>query len=125
MIRQSEAISLILNELKKLGLNIVLAPLPQNGGVTAEITGSEPKGRRLDISHGAEDITVLFLSKFTDQQEAYETLCRIGNFLDSYKGAVAETVQITSAGIRSGASLVSNDGGYYVYSMIARISINF
>lgn len=125
MTRQSEAVGIVLDELKALGIKASLSPLPQDGGVSAEITGSEPKGRRLVIEHGAEDITVLFLCKDVHQQEAYETLCRIGNFLDGYKGKTGERVQVAGAGVRSGASLVSNDGGFYVYSLIARISIYY
>ena len=126
MTPQTEALRIILSEIEQAeGYIIPLSALPQNGGVTAEITGSENKGRNLSLQNGSTDLTVLFLCKDIDQQKAYETLYKIGNLLDCLKPIEGETVQVTGAGVRSGAGLVGKEGDFYIYSMIARIGIYF
>ena len=126
MTPQTEALRLILSKIKQAeGYIIPISSLPQNGGISAEITGSENKGRNLSLQNGSTDLTVLFLCKDIDQQKAYETLCKIGNLLDCLKPIEGETVQVTGAGVRSGAGLVGKEGDFYIYSMIARIGIYF
>lgn len=126
MTPQSEALDLVLKKLKaEKKYNIVPFALPKEGGISVEITGSEGKGRNLNLQHGSTDLTVLFLCKSKTQAAAFDTLSDIGNYLDRIGEVKGETVQITGAGIRSGAGLVGNDGGYYIYSMIARIGIYF
>ena len=123
---QTEALRLVLSEIEQAeGYIIPLSALPQNGGISAEITGSERKGRNLSLQHGSTDLTVLFLCKDKDQQTAYEKLCKIGNLLDRMKPVEGETVQVTGAGVRSGTGLVGKEGDFYIYSMIARIGIYF
>lgn len=125
MTPQSEAIQLVIGSLNvETGFKIKLTPLAQNGGVSAEITGVEPKGRYLKIQHGREDLTVLFLCKNKNQQTAFDTLCTIGNALNALDTIEGDNVNVMGAGVRSGASLVGKEGDYYIYSMIARISIN-
>lgn len=126
MTPQSEALDLVLKKLKaEKGYKIALFALPKDGGISAEITGSEGKGRSLNLQHGSTDLTVLFLCKNKTQTTAFDTLCDIGNYLDHLGEMKGETVQITGAGVRSGAGLVGNEGGFYIYSMIARIGIYF
>ena len=126
MTPQTEALRLVLSEIEQAeGYIIPIASLPQNGGISAEITGSEGKGRNLNLQNGSTDLTVLFLCKNENQDTAYETLCKIGNHLDRMKPIEGETVQVTGAGVRSGAGLVGKEGDYYIYSMIARIGIYF
>ena len=126
MTPQIEALRLVLDEIRTAeGYTIPISSLPQNGGISAEITGSEGKGRNLSLQHGSTDLTVLFLCKDKDQETAYETLCKIGNRLDRMKPIEGETVQVTGAGVRSGAGLVGKEGDFYIYSMIARIGIYF
>lgn len=125
MTPQSEALTLVLRKLKSdKKYNISVSALPKDGGISAEITGSEGKGRSLNLQHGSTDLTVLFLCKDKTQTTAFDTLCDIGNYLDRLGEVKGETVQITGAGVRSGG-LVGNDGGFYIYSMIARIGIYF
>lgn len=126
MTPQSEALDLVLKKLKsEKKYNIAVSALPKDGGISAEITGSEDKGRSLNLQHGSTDLTVLFLCKNKTQITAFDTLCDIGNYLNRLGEVKGETVQITGAGVRSGAGLVGNDGGFYIYSMIARIGIYF
>lgn len=126
MTPQSEALDLVLKKLKaEKKYNIALFALPKEGGISVEVTGSEGKGRSLNLHHGSTDLTVLFLCKNKTQTTAFDTLCEIGNYLDRLGEVKGETVQITGAGVRSGAGLVGNEGGFYIYSMIARIGIYF
>lgn len=126
MTPQSEALTLVLRKLKaEKKYNIAVSALPKEGGISAEITGSEDKVRSLNLQHGSTDLTVLFLCKNKTQITAFDTLCDIGNYLNRLGEVKGETVQITGAGVRSGAGLVGNDGGFYIYSMIARIGIYF
>lgn len=124
MTPQSEALKLVLDAVNSAASCAVkVTALPQNGGITAEITGSEPKGRYLNIQHGKEDLTVLFLCKNKKQQTAFDTLCTIGNVLNALESIEGETVNVIGSGVRSGAKLVAHEGDYYIYSMVARISI--
>ena len=126
MTPQREALDLVLEKLgAENNYNIVPFALPKDGGISVEITGSEDKGRSLNLQHGSTDLTVLFLCKNETQATAFDTLCEIGNCLNRLGEINGETVQITGAGVRSGAGLVGNDGGFYTYSMIARIGIYF
>lgn len=126
MTPQMEALTLVLKKLKtEKNHNIIPFALPKDGGISAEITGSESKGRSLNLQHSSTDLTVLFLCKNRTQTTAFDTLCEIGNYLDRLGEVKGETVQITDAGVRSGAWLVGNEGGFYIYSMIARIGIYF
>lgn len=126
MTPQSEALKLVLDRLEAdIKQKITVSALPQGGGVSAEITGGENKGRSLNLQHGSTDLTVLFLCKNKSHGTAFDTLCDIGNYLDRLGEIKGETVQVTGAGVRSGAGLVSNDGNFYIYSMIARIGIYF
>ncbi len=126
MTPQSEALKLVLDRLEAdIKQKITVSALLQGGGVSAEITGSENKGRSLNLQHGSTDLTVLFLCKNKRHGTAFDTLCDIGNYLDRLGEIKGETVQVTGAGVRSGAGLVSNDGNFYIYSMIARIGIYF
>lgn len=126
MTPQSEALDLVLKKLKsEKKYNIAVSALPKDGGISAEITGSEDKGRSLNLQHGSTDLTVLFLCKNRTQTTAFDTLCDIGNYLDRLGEVKGDTVQITGAGVRSGAGLVGNDGSFYIYSMIAQIGIYF
>lgn len=126
MTPQSEALKLVLNRLEAdIKQKITVSALPQVGGISAEITGGENKGRSLNLQHGSTDLTVLFLCKNKRHGTAFDTLCDIGNYLDRLGEIKGETVQVTGAGVRSGAGLVSNDGNFYIYSMIARIGIYF
>lgn len=123
---QSEAIKIVIDKLKsELGCNIIIGPLPEGGGITAEINNGTGKGRYLNNKHGKEQLTVLFLCKNSSQNTAYNTLCTIGNVLDAFTPLEGENVHISGAETRSGAGLVGNDGGYYIYSMIAGINIVF
>ena len=70
-------------------------------------------------------MTVLFLCKNKSHSTAFDTLCDIGNYLDRLGEVKGKTVQITGAGVRSGAGLVVKEGDFYIYSMIARIGIYF
>lgn len=126
MTPQREALNIVLDLIERdKEYKIISGPLPQNGGTSAEITGSENKGRSLNLQHGGTDLTVLFLCKNQSHGAAFETLWDIGNYLDRLGEVKGETVQVTGAGVRSGAGLVSNDNGFYIYSMIARIGIYF
>ncbi len=126
MAPQSEALKLVLDRLEAdIKQKITVSALLQGGGVSAEITGGENKGRSLNLQHGSTDLTVLFLCKNKSHGTAFNTLCDIGNYLDRLGEIKGETVQVTGAGVRSGAGLVSNDGNFYIYSMIARIGIYF
>lgn len=126
MTPQSEALKLVLNRLEAdIKQKITVSALPQVGGISAEITGGENKGRSLNLQHSSTDLTVLFLCKNKRHGTAFDTLCDIGNYLDRLGEIKGETVQVTGAGVRSGAGLVSNDGNFYIYSMIARIGIYF
>ena len=126
MTPQSEALKLVLDRLEAdIKQKITVSALLQGGGVSAEITGGENKGRSLNLQHGSTDLTVLFLCKNKSHGTAFDTLCDIGNYLDRLGEIKGETVQVTGAGVRSGAGLVSNDGNFYIYSMIARIGIYF
>lgn len=125
MSRQSEAIGIVIEYLNAVcNVNIVLNPLPIDGGVCAEITGSQSKGRRLDINHGTIELTLMFMTKNISQNIAYEQLCCISEALNSYAGKVGETVQVMGAAVRSGPTLVANNK-HYIYSLIAVISINY
>ncbi|MCM1055537.1 MAG: hypothetical protein NC394_08450 [Bacteroides sp.] len=126
MTPQSEALDLILAKLKaEKGYKIALFALPKEGGISAEITGSENKGRSLNLQHGSADLTVLFLCKSKTQAAAFDTLYDIGNYLDRIGEVKGKTIQVTGAGVRSGAGLVGNENGFYIYSMIAQIGIYF
>lgn len=123
---QSTALKLVINKLNtELGCNIIVGPLPEDGGVTAEINNGVNKGRYLNKKHGKEQLTVLFLCKNPSQSAAYNALCAIGNILNILESVNGDTVCISGAEVRSGAGLVGNDGDYYIYSMIAGININF
>lgn len=123
---QSTALELVVGALNaEIGCNIVVAPLPEEGGVAAEISGGMNKGRYLNKKHGKEQLTVLFLCKNKNQLIAYNTLCAIGNNLNCLEPIETGNVYVSGAEIRSGAGLVGNDGGYYIYSMIAGIDIIF
>lgn len=67
---------------KDKSYKVIPNALPQSGGISAEITGSENKGRSLNLQHGSTDLTVLFLCKYKTQTAAFDTLCDIGNYLD-------------------------------------------
>lgn len=126
MTPQSEALNLVLDLIKKnTDCKIIASALPKNGGISAEITGSEDKGRSLNLQHGSTDLTVLFLCKNTSQSTAFDTLCNIGNYLNRLGEVKGKTVQVTGTGVRSGAGLVGKEGDFYIYSMIARIGIYF
>lgn len=126
MTPQSEALDLVLKKLKaEKKYNIALFALPRDGGISVEITGSEGKERSLNLQHGNTDLTVLFLCKNKNQATAYDTLCEIGNYLNCLESVKGESVQITGAKVKSGAGLVGNEGGFYIYSMIAKIGIYF
>lgn len=126
MTPQSEALNLVLDSLQKTAdYKIIASALPQSGGISVEITGSKSKGRSLNLQHGSTDLTVLFLCKNKHQAAAFDTLCEIGNRLDRLGEIRGKTVQVTGAGVRSGAGLVSKEGDFYIYSMIARIGIYF
>lgn len=126
MTPQSEALNIVLDLIKKdKSYKVIPNALPQSGGISAEITGSENKGRSLNLQHGSTDLTVLFLCKDKTQTAAFDTLCDIGNYLDRLGEVKGKTVQVTGAGVRSGAGLVGNESGFYIYSMIARIGIYF
>lgn len=126
MTPQSEALDLVLKKLKsEKQYNISVSALPKDDGISVEITGSEGKDRSLNLQHGSTDLTVLFLCKNKTQTTAFDTLCEIGNYLDRLGEVKGKTVQITGAGVRSGAGLVGNEGVFYIYSMIARIGIYF
>lgn len=113
MTPQSEALNLVLDSLQKnADYKIIASALPQSGGVSVEITGSESKGRSLNLQHGSTDLTVLFLCKNKHQAAAFDTLCEIGNRLDRLGEIRGKTVQVTGAGVRSGAGLVSKEGDY-------------
>lgn len=123
---QSAALSLIIDKVKsEIKSDIIIAPLPEEGGITAEISSAENKGRYLNNKHGKESLTVLFLCKNTSQSYAYNVLCAIGNSLNALKPIEGENVTISGAEVRNGAGLVGNDGGFYVYSMIAAVNIIF
>lgn len=123
MTPQTIALEALLDELNaEFDINIVFGSLPQNGGVSAEIAG-ESDSRNLNITHGRKELTVLFLCKNTSQSAAYDLLTRIGEH-------IAELPRIPESGIlggklRSGAGLVGNDGGYYIYSLITSITIAY
>ncbi len=126
MTPQSEALNIVLDLIEKnKHYKVISGALPQSGGISAEITGGENKGRSLNLQHGSTDLTVLFLCKNKSHVTAFDTLCDIGNYLDRLGEVNGKTVQVTGAGIRSGAGLVSNYNGFYIYSMIARIGIYF
>ena len=126
MTPQSEALKLVLDRLEAdIKQKITVSALLQGGGVSAEITGSENKGRSLNLQHGSTDLTVLFLCKDKTQTAAFDILCDIGNYLDRLGEVNGKTVQVTGSGIRSGAGLVGKEGDFYIYSMIARIGIYF
>jgi len=126
MTPQSEALNIVLDLIQKnTSCKTIVTALPKNGGISAEITGSEGKGRSLNLQHGSTDLTVLFLCKNKTQTAALDALCEIGNFLDRLGEVKGETVQITGTGVRSGAGLVGKEGDFYIYSMIARIGIYF
>lgn len=126
MTPQSEALDLVLKKLKaEKNYNIIPFALPKEGGISVEITGSEDKGRSLNLQHDSTDLTVLFLCKNKNQAAAFDTLCDIGNSLNRLGTVKGESVQVTGARVGSGAGLVGNEGGYYIYSMIARIGIYF
>lgn len=123
---QSEALDLVLKKLKaEKNYNIIPFALPKEDGISVEITGSESKGRSLNLQHGSTDLTVLFLCKNKTQTTAFDTLCDIGNYLNRLGTVKGESVQVTGARVGSGAGLVGNEGGFYIYSMIARIEIYF
>ncbi len=123
---QSLAFELIKKQIyDKLGINIFVGPLPKDGGVTAEINNGIDKGQYLNKQHGKEQLTVLFLCKDKTQHTAFNTLTAIGNLLKRMGPMGTATVNISGAEVRSGAGLVGNDGGYYVFSMIVGININF
>lgn len=126
MTPQSEALQMVITAVNTAAdCTVRLTQLPTGNGITAEITGSEPKGRNLKLQHGKEDLTVLFLCKNTNQQAAFDTLCTIGNTLDALGALEGTTVYVIGAGVRSGAGLVGKEGNYYIYSMIAKITISF
>ena len=123
---QSTAFELVINQLNAAtGCNIVIGPLPEKGGITAEINNGIDKGRYLNNQHGKEQLTVLFLCKDKTQHTAFNTLTAIGNILKRMEPMGTATVNISGAEVRSGAGLVGNDGGYYIFSMIVGININF
>lgn len=121
MTPQTKALEALLNRLNtEFDADITLGPLPQDGGVSAEITG-ESDSRNLNIQHGRKELTVLFLCKNTSQRIAYDLLTQIGEH-------IAELPRIPGSGIiggrlRSGAGLVGNENGYYIFSLIAAILI--
>lgn len=126
MTPQSEALKLVLDRIEAdRKQKITISALPQSGGISAEITGGENKGRSLNLQHGSTDLTVLFLCKNKSHSTAFDTLCDIGNYLDRLGEVNGKTVQVTGSGIRSGAGLVGKEGDFYIYSMIARIGIYF
>ncbi|MBQ8903110.1 MAG: hypothetical protein IJY73_02270 [Oscillospiraceae bacterium] len=123
---QSAALDIVIDKLNtELGIKIFVGPLPKDGGITAEINNGVNKGRYLNKQHGKEQLTVLFLCKNTSQNAAFDALSAIGNILNTLKPEKGDTVYISGAEVRSGAGLVGNDGGFYVYSMIAGIDIVF
>lgn len=124
MTPQTEAAELVLAHLKeKTGLHIPLSPLPENGGISAEITGSVNHGMNMDLMHGKEALTMLFLCKDLSQKTAYETMCRIGNAINGLTSIQGETVEVCGGNVRSGTGLVGMSGEFYIYSLIAEIKI--
>lgn len=123
---QSTAFEQVIKRLNtEFSCNIVIGPLPENGGITAEINSGINKGRYLNKQHGKEQLTVLFLCKDKNQSIAYNNLCAVGNMLNCINPIETDNVYISGAEVRTGAGLVGNDGGYYIFSMIAGINIVF
>ena len=126
MTPQNEALNIVLDLIEKdKHYKVISGALHRDGGISAEITGGENKGRSLNLQYGGTDLTVLFLCKNKTHSTSFDTLCDIGNYLDRLGEVKGKTVQITGAGVRSGAGLVVKEGDFYIYSMIARIGIYF
>lgn len=123
---QSAALDIVIDKLNtELGIKIFFGPLPKDGGVTAEINNGVNKGRYLNIEHGKEQLTVLFLCKNTSQFAAFDALNAIANELKSFSPVNGDNVYVMGVEMRSGVGLVGNDGDFYVYSMIVGIDIFF
>lgn len=123
---QSTALEIVVEKINTaLDCNIVIGPLPEAGGIAAEVSGGANKGRYLNIEHGKEQLTVLFLCKNTSQFAAFDALNAIANELKSFSPVNGDNVYVMGVEMRSGVGLVGNDGGFYVYSMIVGIDIFF
>ena len=94
-------------------------------GTTAELVGGIPKGRYLNKLHGKEALTVLFMTKHTNQKTAMENICNIGNHADVMPRIDGQTVTVLFAEKRGSAEFVGFDGKYYVYSLLTELFINF
>lgn|GEM_PF-408893 len=126
---QTLAINSIIAFIKtKFGFSLSIDALPENGGISVEIMPGQSGTPSLDKQSQFRTIPLLFLSKFKEQQTAYDKLLLIGNLLSTTKFSAVHfsvDVQILTADIKTETALVGKEGDYWIYSMIADIKIYF
>ncbi|MDF2950785.1 MAG: Bacteriophage minor capsid protein [Anaerocolumna sp.] len=126
---QGEALNIVISTLEdnlSLFSTIRISSLPTDGGISCEIS----PGYNQDIflnKKANKVIPLLFLCKNSNQIAVYDTLCKIGNYLQGLKeypnGATFEWL---NAEVSSEPSLVGKqENGQYIYSCIVDITIYF
>lgn len=105
--------------------SIKINALPVNGGVCVEITSGGIKEEY--FSRKTErNITLLFTSKNLMQNEAYDNLCEIANYLQSLKdypnGTMFEWIRTE---INEPTLVTKQADGYYIYGCVIDIIAYF
>ena len=103
------------------GEAVTIGQLPANGGIAMRLVTGFGEFTSLNRRNHRRVLTVSFLSKNTNQSQAYSALCEIGNALQTATKFTA--ANILSADVKSDSSLVGKDGDCWIYSMTAAVRI--
>lgn len=124
---QTELINLVIDTIEKspeLDAAVKMDALPPYGGVYAEILPGQVKEVYLN-KKAVRILPLLLISKGKDQQEAYEILCRIGNYLEKLPqypdGEQAEWLRAEME--KEPAKYAKQDDGQFLYSCTVNLTV--
>jgi len=124
---QSEILQTVINttiantSIKSIKINA----LPVTGGVSIEITSGGIKEEYLNRKT-ERNITLLFTSKNMMQNEAYDNLCEIANYLQSLTDYPNGTMfDWTRTEINEPTLVTKQADGYYIYACVIDIIAYF
>ena len=126
---QIEAINKVIDTLEsnlELFDTIHIDGLPSGGGISCEISPGYNKDIYLN-KKSSKVIPLLFLCKGKDQIQVYDTLCKIGNYLQGLKnypngsGFSWESAEVATEPNKIG----KQSDGQYIYSCIIDITLYF
>lgn len=129
MTPQVEMIHVVLSDIEaNLSLfdRIRMNGLPSEGGISCEINQGYMKDIYLN-KKVSKVIPLLFLCKHKNQITVYDTLCKIGNYLQDLKVYPKGTAfEWLNADVSSEPGLLEKqEDGQYIYSCIINITIYF